>query len=153
MSYAALPGQKTPPAPGSGLLERVWYFLTQSPQAQVSGLVNSGGLALAANLGKSAKTVVPRMLASTSLSTQDIAEGSPGLVKWIVDKSGKVRFGASHDYHEYLADAVGGMKNVMAGGVVNAGKVKVFRDLTSSPETSWDSIRQAVANAFKSREP
>lgn len=97
-----------------------------------------------------AKTIVPRMWrqeggAAARQVAQAASEASPNLMKWVMDRGGKVRFAPAGTYHETMVEP----SRRLAGGVIDSGRVNVYRDLTRAGEGGWNSIKQAVAQALK----
>ena len=112
-----------PPAPNAPTRERVLWRLFNSPQAVASGLAMPMGN-------------VP----------QRVAEANPGLIKWVMDRAGNVIFGHAGQYHDEMLSS-----GRWAGGVIDNGRVNVYRDLVRAGEGALNSIRQAVAQAWTER--
>lgn len=121
------------------------YLSPKTPGDVVTSLFPLVGMAGAE---RAARTIVPRML------SKDVAkaasEASPNLVKWVMDRSGKVLFGPAGEYHEVLGSQLGS-GGAYAGGVIDQGRVNVFRDISKAKSGAFDSIKQAVANAWKEK--
>ena len=118
----ATPHTPAPPDDNASAWEKLLWRLFNSPQAQASGLVTSIGPSIAGR----------------------VAAANPGLVKWVMDRSGNVVFGHAGQYHEELG---AGMK-VWAGGTIEWGSVKVFRDLGKAGQSALGSVRQTVAEKW-----